>query len=89
VFACALIAAISNQMNTRLALLLAAGVAPLHQLLLRRFLYQRFIEANGRPPQSASRLAPQADRTFAVSNVVFGVLPYAVLALIFAKLKHL
>lgn len=84
-FACALIAALSSEMNMRLAFLVASGVAPLHQLLLLRFLYQRFIEANGRPPQFASRRAPQPDRTFAASNVMFGVLPYGVLALIFAK----
>jgi hypothetical protein len=76
-------------MSTRLALIVAAGVAPLHQLLLLRFLYKRFIEANGRPPQSASRLAPQADRAFAVLNVVFGVFPYGVFALFIAKSGHL
>ncbi len=88
-FICALVAALSSEMSTRLALLVAAGVAPLHQLLLLRFLYKRFIEANGRPPQYASRLAPQADRAFAVSNVVFGVFPYGVFALFIAKSGHL
>jgi len=87
-FACALIAVLSNEMSTRLAFLVAGGVAPLHQLLLLRFLYQRFIEANGRPPLFASRRAPQADRAFAASNLMFGVIPYAVLAMIFAKPGH-
>jgi len=89
VLACALIAALSLEMNTRLAVLIAAGVAPLHQLLLLRSLYQRFVAANGRLPQFVSRFAPKADRSFFVSNVTFGVLPYAVLALIFTWLKRL
>jgi len=87
-FVCALVAALSYEMNARSAFLVAAGVAPLHQLLLLRFLYRRFIEANGRPPLFVSRQAPQADRSFAVTNMVFGMLPYAVLALALAKPGH-
>jgi hypothetical protein len=47
----------------------AAGIAPLHQVLLLRYLYGRFVERNGRPP-------------------FLGAVPYAVLALFLAKLRH-
>jgi len=78
-----------EEMTTLQALYVAAGVAPLHQLLLFRHLYRRFIEKHGRAPRSASRFSPQADRVFASSNMMLGALPYLVLAGIIAYLaKH-
>jgi hypothetical protein len=47
--------AYSNEMTPRMAFLIAAGVAPLHQRLLLRYLYGRFIERNGRTPQFVGR----------------------------------
>jgi hypothetical protein len=81
--------AYSNEMTPRKAFLLAAGVAPLHQLLLLRYLYGRFIERNGRTPQFVGRSSPQADRTFAVTNILLGAFPYLVLGLIIASLAKL
>ena len=80
--------AYSYQMTTRLAFYVAAGVAPLHQLLLLRYLYRRFVERNGRNPQFVTRGSPQPDRIFFTTNVMLGVIPYAVLALILAKPSH-
>jgi len=78
-----------EEMTTLQALYVAAGVAPLHQLLLFRHLYRRFIEKHGRTPRSASRFSPQADRVFASTNMMLGALPYLVLASIIAYLaKH-
>jgi len=78
-----------EEMTTLQALYVAAGVAPLHQLLLFRHLYRRFIEKHGRTPRSASRFSPQADRVFASTNMMLGALPYLVLAGIIAYLaKH-
>lgn len=85
-FGCAIGAACLNQMTRRMALLVAAGVAPLHQLLVLRYLYRRFVERNGRHPQSASRFSPQADRQFASTNLLLGAVPYLLLAFIIAKL---
>ena len=62
----------------------AAGVAPLHQLLLFLHLYARFIGKHGRAPQSAGRTSPQADRAFASTNMMLGALPDLVLAFIIA-----
>lgn len=87
-FGFALGGAYSYQMTPRLAFYVAAGVAPLHQLLLLRYLYQRFVKRNGRNPQFVTRGSPQADRIFFTTNVMLGVIPYAVLALIFAKPGH-
>ena len=67
---------------------IAAGVAPLHHLLLLRHLYTRFIKEHGRNPGPASRFSPQADRKFASTNMFLGAVPYFVIALIisyFAK----
>jgi hypothetical protein len=67
----------------------AAGVAPLHQLLLFRHLYGRFVKEHGRAPRSASRFSPQADRAFASNNLTLGALPYLVIAFVIAYLaKH-
>jgi hypothetical protein len=79
-------AAYSNEMTPRKVFLFAAGVAPLHQLLLLRYLYGRFIERNGRTPQFVGRSSPQADRTFAVTNILLGAFPYLVLGLIIGSL---
>lgn len=80
----------SKDMTLRMAYLLAAGVAPLHQLLLLRYLYGRFIERNGRHPQPfVGRSSPQADRTFAVTNILLGAFPYLVLGLIIGSLTKL
>jgi len=65
---------------------IAAGVAPLHHLLLLRHLYKRFIKEHGRNPGMASRFSPQADRKFASNNMLLGAFPYAVLALIISYL---
>jgi len=78
--------AYSNQMTPRMVFYIAAGVAPLHQLLLLRYLYRRFVERNGRNPQSVGRGSPQADKNFAFTNIMLGAFPYLVLALIFAIL---
>jgi hypothetical protein len=79
-------AAYSNEMTPRKVFLFAAGVAPLLQLLLLRYLYGRFIERNGRTPQFVGRSSPQADRTFAVTNILLGAFPYLVLGLIIGSL---
>lgn len=77
----------SNAMTPRMAYVLAAGAAPLHQLLLLRHLYGRFIERNGRHPQPfVGRSSPHADRTFAVTNILLGAFPYLVLGLIIGSL---
>ncbi len=81
--------AYSSEMTPLMAFCIAAGVAPLHQLLLLRYLYGRFIERNGRNPQFVSRSSPQADKTFAITNILLGAFPYAVLALIIANLAKL
>ena len=78
--------AYSNQMTTRMAIYIAAGVAPLHQLLLLRFLYGRFVERNGRNPQFVTRSSPQADKNFVLTNIMLGAFPYLVLAFIFAMI---
>jgi hypothetical protein len=75
-----------NEMTALQMLYTVAGVAPLHQLLLFRHLYGRFIEKHGRTPQSASRFSPQADRAFASTNMLLGALPYLVLASVIAYL---
>ncbi len=82
----ALFVAYSNEMTPLMAFYIAAGAAPLHQLLLLRYLYRRFIERNGRNPQFVTRGSPQADKRFATTNIMLGAFPYAVLALILAKL---
>jgi hypothetical protein len=87
-FGLALSAAYSNDMTPLMAFYIAAGIAPLHQLLLLRYLYGRFVERNGRNPQFVTRSSPQADKTFAVTNILLGAFPYAVLALFLAKLRH-
>jgi hypothetical protein len=76
--------AYSNQMAPRMAIYIAAGVAPLHQLLLLRYLYRRFVERNGRNPQFVTRSSPQADKNFVFTNIILGAFPYLVLAFIFA-----
>jgi len=81
--------AYSNEMTPRMAFLIAAGVAPLHQLLLLRYLSGRFIERNGRNPEFVGRSSPQADRTFAVTNILLGAFPYLVLGLILSSLAKL
>jgi hypothetical protein len=81
--------AYSNEMTPRKAFLIAAGIAPLHQLLLLRYLYGRFIERNGRTPQFVGRSSPQADKTFAVTNILLGAFPYLVLGLIIGSLAKL
>ena len=75
-----------NQMTPRMAIYIAAGVAPLHQLLLLRYLYGRFVERNGRNPQFATRSSPQADKNFVFTNMLLGAFPYPVLAFIFAMI---
>ena len=78
--------AYSNQLTPRMAFYIAAGVVPLHQLLLLRYLYRRFVERNGRNPQFVTRSSPQADKNFVFTNMMLGAFPYLVLPLIFAKL---
>jgi len=78
-----------DEMTALQMLYTVAGVAPLHQLLLFRHLYSRFIEKHGRAPKSASRFSPQADRVFASTNMMLGALPYLVLAFVITYLaKH-
>ena len=79
----------ASEMTPRLAYFLAAGVAPLHQLLLLRHLYGRFVERNGRPPRHTGRSSPRADRTFASTNMLLGAFPYLVLGLIIGSLAKL
>ena len=78
--------AYSNQVTPRLVFYIATGVAPLHQLLLLRYLYRRFVERNGRTPQFVTRSSPQADKNFVFTNIMLGAFPYLVLPLILAKL---
>jgi len=67
----------------------AAGVAPLHHILLLRHLYKRFFKNHGRNPRAASRFSPKADRQFASTNMLLGAFPYFVIALIISYLaKH-
>jgi len=67
----------------------AAGVAPLHHILLLRHLYKRFFKNHGRNPRATSRFSPQADREFASNNMLLGAFPYFVIALIISYLaKH-
>jgi hypothetical protein len=85
-FGIAIGGAYSNQMTPRMAIYIAAGVAPLHQLLLLRHLYGRFVERNGRNPQFVTRSSPQADKNFVFTNIMLGAFPYLALAFIFAMI---
>ena len=85
-FAFTIGAAYSNQMTPRMAFHIAAGVAPLHQLLLLRYLYRRFVERNGRNPQFVTRSSPQADKNFVTTNMFLGAFPYLFLGFVLAKL---
>ena len=78
--------AYSSQMTPRRVVYIAAGVAPLHQLLLLRYLYGRFVERNGRNPQFVTRSSPQADKNFVFTNMMLGAFPYLLLTLIFAMI---
>jgi len=73
-------------MTPRRVVYIAAGMAPLPQLLLLRYLYGRFVERNGRNPQFVTRSSPQADKTFVFTNMMLGAFPYLVLTFIFAMI---
>ncbi len=78
-----------KQMTALKVFYTAAGVAPLHHILLLRHLYKSFYKNHGRNPISASRFSPQADREFASTNMLLGAFPYFVLALVISYLaKH-
>ena len=86
-FGFAISGAYSNQMTPHMVVYIAAEVAPLHLLLLLRYLYGSFVERNGRNPQFVSRSQAQVDKNFVFTNLMLGVFPYLVLGFIFAKLS--